>query len=396
MEKELNLSKEALDNIIKGNSEVFVFGDEKIVVSDSEDYDVSSKDDDGGNSSYLVSASGPNKRSASKADMVSLDSVISKTTNLDYKENGAWLDKNNVSIIIDKEEEEEVIPMIKRKKRKSTNILSLFKEEPQMLSMETIKNLTTTQNYFSSSMDESQIFLEDSLSRSRKKRIENLSLLKPVPTDTIKGINYDDNISFLSSLTNTAIQSKQEITTKVIKAPKKKENHEVLISKEESNPLVRRGVGDTLMFLQTLGCRPALFGEFVESKNVPIALTKEDGEEDIEDRKHLIDYNSIMIEHKDSYGNILTPKEAYKELSYKFHGKGPSASKLKKIAERRKERSIVNSTDLSTDQFPLFFKANNNAHTRFPNQLQQQEQLSRHNSLKHETTKKKSKIFGMQ
>ena len=44
----------------------------------------------------------------------------------------------------------------------------------------------------------------------------------------------------------------------------------------------------------------------------------------------------IKIEHRDEYGNLLSKKEAYRHLSYRFHGKG-SLPGVKKQEKRRKE-----------------------------------------------------------
>ena len=51
---------------------------------------------------------------------------------------------------------------------------------------------------------------------------------------------------------------------------------------------------------------------------------------------------TINLEYVDEDGRELTPKEAYKQLSYHFHGKGPGKAKtdkkLRKLAEEFKEK----------------------------------------------------------
>lgn len=51
---------------------------------------------------------------------------------------------------------------------------------------------------------------------------------------------------------------------------------------------------------------------------------------------------TVNLEYVDDQGRQLTPKEAYKQLSYRFHGKGPGKAKtdkkLKKLAEEIKEQ----------------------------------------------------------
>ena len=63
----------------------------------------------------------------------------------------------------------------------------------------------------------------------------------------------------------------------------------------------------------------------------------------------------VNIVYYDEFGRELTPKEAWKALSHKFHGKGSGRMKtekrLKKIAEERKKEAMVSGdTPLSMNQ----------------------------------------------
>ena len=63
----------------------------------------------------------------------------------------------------------------------------------------------------------------------------------------------------------------------------------------------------------------------------------------------------VNIVYYDEFGRELTPKEAWKALSHKFHGKGSGRMKtekrLKKIAEERKQEAMVSGeTPLSMNQ----------------------------------------------
>jgi U4/U6.U5 tri-snRNP-associated protein 1 len=53
----------------------------------------------------------------------------------------------------------------------------------------------------------------------------------------------------------------------------------------------------------------------------------------------------VNIEYHDEFGRTLTPKEAWKALSHRFHGKGSGRTKqekrLKKIAEERKREAMA-------------------------------------------------------
>jgi U4/U6.U5 tri-snRNP-associated protein 1 len=63
----------------------------------------------------------------------------------------------------------------------------------------------------------------------------------------------------------------------------------------------------------------------------------------------------VKIEYYDEFGRTLTPKEAWKALSHKFHGKGSGKMKtekrLKKIAEEKKQAAMASGdTPLSMQQ----------------------------------------------
>ena len=63
----------------------------------------------------------------------------------------------------------------------------------------------------------------------------------------------------------------------------------------------------------------------------------------------------VNIVYYDEFGRELTPKEAWKALSHKFHGKGSGKAKtekrLKKIAEERKKEAMASGdTPLSMNQ----------------------------------------------
>ena len=63
----------------------------------------------------------------------------------------------------------------------------------------------------------------------------------------------------------------------------------------------------------------------------------------------------VNIVYYDEFGRELTPKEAWKALSHKFHGKGSGKGKtekrLKKIAEERKKEAMASGdTPLSMNQ----------------------------------------------
>lgn len=98
----------------------------------------------------------------------------------------------------------------------------------------------------------------------------------------------------------------------------------------EKEPLVRRGVAATLAFLAKLGIRPQLTTE----KEPP------------RQRNPASRFANIRIEHYDDEGNLLTPKEAYKHLSHKFHGKTPGKAKQEKLQKKRQVAKRMQSAPL--------------------------------------------------
>lgn len=70
---------------------------------------------------------------------------------------------------------------------------------------------------------------------------------------------------------------------------------------------------------------------------------QQDSREQLEAFKHY--KPDVKIEYHDEFGRTLTPKEAWKLLSHKFHGKGSGKMKtekrLKKIAEEKKQLAMT-------------------------------------------------------
>ncbi|KAH3722975.1 sart-1 family protein dot2 [Pelomyxa schiedti] len=57
---------------------------------------------------------------------------------------------------------------------------------------------------------------------------------------------------------------------------------------------------------------------------------------------------NIRLEYTDEFGRVLTPKEAFRRLSYKFHGKCPGKNKLDK-ALRKYQEELARKRSSSTD-----------------------------------------------
>ncbi len=82
-------------------------------------------------------------------------------------------------------------------------------------------------------------------------------------------------------------------------------------------PLVSKGMAATLELLKSSGelnRTNELAGRAKDSRNID--PSREEG--------------GVKIEYRDEFGRKLTQKEAFRQLSYKFHGYGPSKKKLEK------------------------------------------------------------------
>lgn len=72
------------------------------------------------------------------------------------------------------------------------------------------------------------------------------------------------------------------------------------------------------------------------------------------------------LTRKDDFGRILTPKEAFRELSYAFHGKCPSKNTIEKRTRKTKDEFLARRANLNQDtqleQLKQVQKAQRSAH----------------------------------
>ena len=66
---------------------------------------------------------------------------------------------------------------------------------------------------------------------------------------------------------------------------------------------------------------------------------------------HSHTHTQIKLEYKDEYGRELTQKEAFRQMSYKFHGQKPGAKKQKKMVKQLELERKTSSMD--THDTPL-------------------------------------------
>ena len=98
-----------------------------------------------------------------------------------------------------------------------------------------------------------------------------------------------------------------------------------------AEPLVRNGVASTLALLNMRG----------------IDLKPRSNRSKTPQNQNNSPPSDIKLEYFDQFGNKLTSKEAYKELSRKFHGKGPGKGKLEKMKRRREDTLKMESVSAS-------------------------------------------------
>ncbi|KAK4478925.1 hypothetical protein RD792_014432 [Penstemon davidsonii] len=115
--------------------------------------------------------------------------------------------------------------------------------------------------------------------------------------------------------------------------PAKEEDEEVVPDETIHESAVGKGLAGTLKLLKDRGA----FKETIEwggrnmdkKKSKLVGIYENDGSKE------------IRIERTDEYGRILTPKEAFRLLSHKFHGKGPGKMKQEKRMRQYQEELKV-------------------------------------------------------
>lgn len=111
-----------------------------------------------------------------------------------------------------------------------------------------------------------------------------------------------------------------------------------------SEPLVRNGVASTLALLNMRGINLKPRSTFDKDKSKDKDNNNKHKHTQIINQPQISD---VKLEYFDQFGNKLNSKEAYKELSRKFHGKGPGKGKLDKMKRRREETVRMESLSAS-------------------------------------------------
>ncbi len=146
---------------------------------------------------------------------------------------------------------------------------------------------------------------------------------------SIKGKSFD--AIFTDSIIATSIEKTQEtkhqreeVTMESTRSDSQEELEPVL-----AEPLVRNGVAATLSLLcmRGISLKPRVYEEDFKSKNQIGA--------------------DIKLEYFDDFGNTLTSKEAYKELSRRFHGKKAGKARIEKAIMKREQTNRTEKANAS-------------------------------------------------
>jgi len=211
----------------------------------------------------------------------------------------------------------------KRHSKRMKKISALFTDEPELVhaSMEMVEETIADPEEADEDRELRRI-----LAATRREHLvhRETTLDTPVPLVPMKGRSLDFLLSESAIETGISVSEKQKM----------QEMQEMPISSRvdmdigdgldmpttsmPAEPLVRRGVAATLALLKLRGVELQ-----TRSYYRPGVAS---------------DTHEIQLEYFDKEGHSLTAKEAYKELSRRFHGKAPGKGKIDKMQRRRAEQ----------------------------------------------------------
>ena len=213
--------------------------------------------------------------------------------------------------------------MEKEKKRAKKLAKTLFADEPEMI-VDVDNDNAMIEDETVKVVEEDDSDMQRIISATRREHLKSLEY-----TNEQNGLNEKDvepkfigGKSFDTLIMSESIFTPREEEFKVTE----EQNNTNFDVKEDSQeyseqfepfsaePLVRDGVASTLALLKMRGINLTARSAY----KTPSAA-------------------DIKLEYFDQFGNKLNSKEAYKELSRKFHGKGPGKGRLEKMKRRREE-----------------------------------------------------------
>ena len=273
--------------------------------------------------------------------------------------------------------------MEKEKKRAKKLAKTLFADEPEMQIDE-----TEVENKFETEVaaTEDDLEMQRIIASTRREKLKTFSAqiqMEDEPENKFIGGKSFDALMMTESLfaDNATGLDENEVVEESVDENILVEEDEQMDSDEKevfsSEPLVRNGLAATLALLNMRGINLKPRGH--ETSKTP--------------------NSDIKLEYFDQFGNKLTSKEAYKELSRKFHGKGPGKGKLEKMKKRREETLKLESASVSSAAQSAIVTnlRKQQEETGTPYMvLSSTRQIEANPIAKQESDVKKPKIFGLQ
>lgn len=274
---------------------------------------------------------------------------------------------------------------IDKEKRKAKKLVkTLFADEPEM-SIDQIGQIEDEIKF--EVEDEDDLEMQRIIAATRRDHLK-MAAVAQIETEPKIEDKFIGGKSFDALMMSESIfsEKEQEEAFKVVEEMAEESTASIedvdLDAKEEyfsSEPLVRNGVAATLALLNMRGIHLKPRSNET-SKSSPSS-------------------SDIKLEYFDQFGNKLNSKEAYKELSRKFHGKGPGKGKIEKMKRRREETLKLESTSVSaaTQSAIVMNLRKQQEETGAPYMiLSSTRQIESTPSVKQENEVKKPKIFGLQ
>ena len=227
----------------------------------------------------------------------------------------------------------------RERKRAKKLTKTLFADEPEMQ----VDRVEVEQPSLIFQDDEDDSDLQRIISASRKDHLTSNPMVVESAFEplSIKGKSFD--VIFTESISTKEsdkpqkfFESQQDVqmTAPLLEQRTMTEDVDAYIGDHDlepilSEPLVRNGVAATLSLLSMRGIslKPRVYEEEFKSKNQIGA--------------------DIKLEYFDDFGNKLTSKEAYKELSRRFHGKKAGKSRIEKAIMKREQTNRIEKANAS-------------------------------------------------
>jgi len=198
-------------------------------------------------------------------------------------------------------------------------------------------------------VDESESSINNDREEHEKMLRENK--FPPPPPPPPSSISNPPNKKQKREIPETSNKEKdmnKEDKEQPITKEKEPENKEKDLEKElegiVEEPLVSSSLGATLQLLKRKGLPEEQVESFIGRKTDK----REDNEYFLKKGLGKTSGDSIRLEHVDEYGRRLTPKEAFRILSHRFHGIVPGKNKREKRMrqlEQERKRASMGSTD---------------------------------------------------